>query len=233
MTAGVVFTAEESNPTLPPADRPYTVADQDLGNPPLQEALLDPVELPWLWLLAVMGERAFPGSNRTLHYQPRGTDTLSIGDPRCWIEERHRTSLMQRSLRPGVVQSLVFDYGTSMHVWQGECFGEIQGWQRLDMLYTMRNEPSVQHFLSAYPVLIKVLNEAVPHIRKYFGPEPLVSLEIVRDPEMIGHQELFAYIRTALPVDEALDQLDKLDEAWFLDQLDSVGGLFNFNLEFA
>jgi len=48
-----------------------------------------------------------------------------------------------------------------------------------------------------------------------------------------GAKELFAYIRTSLPVDEALSRLDKFDEEWFLDQLDRAGGRFNFNLEFA
>jgi len=59
-----------------------------------------------------------------------------------------------------------------------------------------------------------------------------VVLEVVSDPEVEDMDELFAYILTSFPVDEALARLAKLDEEWFLDQLDQVGGRFNFNLEF-
>jgi hypothetical protein len=59
-----------------------------------------------------------------------------------------------------------------------------------------------------------------------------VTLEVVSDPEVEGVEELFAYILTSLPVNEALARLHRLDEEWFLDQLDRVGGRFNFNLEF-
>jgi len=86
--------------------------------------------------------------------------------------------------------------------------------------------------LHTYPQLVEVLLEARLYLQKYFGPAPQVTLEVVSDPEVEGVEELFAYILTSLPVDEALARLDRLDEEWFLDQLDRVGGRFNFNLEF-
>ena len=94
------------------------------------------------------------------------------------------------------------------------------------------NAAAVGRFLHAYPQLIEVLLEAHVYLQKYFGPDPQVTLEVVSDPEVEGVEELFAYILTSLPVNEALARLDKLDEEWFLDQLDRVGGRFNFNLEF-
>jgi hypothetical protein len=100
-------------------------------------------------------------------------------------------------------------------------------------MYTFRNAAAVRRFLLAHLSLIGVLVEAYSHLSKYFGPDPRVALEIVSDPEADdGRDQLFAYILTSLPVDEALVRLDRLDEEWFLDQLDQVGGLFNFNLEF-
>jgi len=100
-------------------------------------------------------------------------------------------------------------------------------------MYSFHDAVTVQRFLQANPHLIEAILEAYPYLVKCFGPDPQVMLEVVRDPEAEGVEELFAYILTPLPVDEALARLDKLDQEWFLDQLDRVGGRFNFNLEFA
>lgn len=109
---------------------------------------------------------------------------------------------------------------------------ESQRLPQLEEMYSLRHAATVRHFLGAYPQLIAVLLEAHVYLQKYFGPALQVTLEVVRDPEVEGVEELFAYILTPLPVDEALARLDRLDEEWFLDQLDRVGGRFNFNLEF-
>ena len=101
----------------------------------------------------------------------------------------------------------------------------------LEEIYLFRNATAVRRFLQAYPRLIDVLLEAQPHLAKHFGPDPQVALEVVSDPEANWAKQLFAYIRTSLPVEAALAQLYLLDEEWFLDQLDRVNGLFNFNLE--
>jgi len=97
---------------------------------------------------------------------------------------------------------------------------------------TLHNAAAVRHFLCAYPQLVEVLLDAHVYLQKYFGTEPKVTLKVVGDPEVEGMDELFAYILTSLPVDEALARLNRLDEEWFLDQLDRVDGRFNFNLEF-
>ena len=86
--------------------------------------------------------------------------------------------------------------------------------------------------LEKYPFLVSLLLEAYVEVGNYF-PHSRVFLEVFDDPEVEGMDKLFAYIRTPLPVDEALARLDKLDEEWFLDQLDRAAGRFNFNLEFA
>jgi hypothetical protein len=104
---------------------------------------------------------------------------------------------------------------------------------QLEKVYSFRNAEAVRRFLQTHPHLIEVILETYPYLVKYFGPNPQVMLEVVGDPEAEGLEELFAYILTSLPVDEALARLDKLDQEWFLDQLDRIGGQFNFNLEFA
>jgi len=105
------------------------------------------------------------------------------------------------------------------------------GLLQLEDLYIFRRADEVRRFLTAYLELIEFLLEAYAHLQRHFGPDPQVVLEVVSDPEIEGSEELFTYIRTSLPVDEALARLDSLDEEWFLDQLDQVGRQFNFNLE--
>jgi hypothetical protein len=109
---------------------------------------------------------------------------------------------------------------------------ESQRLHQLEEMYSLRNATTVRRFLHVHPQLIEVLLEARIYLQKYFGLDPQVTLEVVSDPEVEGVEELFAYIFTSLPVDEALARLDRLDEEWFLDQLDRVDGRFNFDLEF-
>jgi hypothetical protein len=100
---------------------------------------------------------------------------------------------------------------------------------QLEEVYALRDAAAVRHFLRlrsgqvlhACPQLVEVLVEARVYLQRCFGPDPQVALEVVSDPEAESVDELFAYIVTSLPVDEALARLDRLDEDWFLDQLDS------------
>ncbi|MCX7707648.1 MAG: hypothetical protein N2204_06550 [Anaerolineae bacterium] len=99
-------------------------------------------------------------------------------------------------------------------------------------IYGFRGEAEAVRFLRMHPALIDLLLEALPHVERYFGPHPEVVLEVVVDPEASDSEELFANIRTSLPVEEALECLNQFDEEWFLDQLARTEGRFNFNLEF-
>ena len=130
--------------------------------------------------------------------------------------------IQKESIRPPAVQ-----YATLLDVIEG------QRLHRLEEIYSLRDAATVRRFLHACPQLVEVLLEARVHLQKYFGPDPQVTLEVISDPEAEGVDELFAYILTSLPVDEALARLDRLDEEWFLDQFDRIDGQFNFNLEFA
>ena len=109
---------------------------------------------------------------------------------------------------------------------------ESQHLYQLEEVYSLRDAAAVRRFLHHCPQLVEVLLDAHVYLQKYFGPDPQVTLRVVSDPEAESIDELFAYILTPLQVDEALARLDRLDEEWFLDQLDRVDGQFNFKLEF-
>lgn len=102
--------------------------------------------------------------------------------------------------------------------------------ERVKALFPAETD-GVQEFLRKHPALIAVLLDAYPHLARIFGT-PHLTLNVVRDSEGEGEDELFAYITTTEPVDEALAKLDQFDEEWFLDQ-DQTEGRLNFSLEFA
>ncbi len=105
--------------------------------------------------------------------------------------------------------------------------------QGIEALYSLRNASVVRHFLRDHPEVIESLIEARPYLEEHFGPDTRAWLEVVGDPEAADERQLFAYIASGLPVDEAVKRLDAFDEGWFLDHVDRVAGRLNFNLEFA
>jgi hypothetical protein len=103
---------------------------------------------------------------------------------------------------------------------------------KLDSLYEYRNQNDVAHYLQSYPGLNDFLEESYYHVRKYFGATAKLALEVIREPEA-QYKQLMVYINTSLPVDEALNRLDRFDNQWFLDHINQIGHLINFNLEIA
>lgn len=133
----------------------------------------------------------------------------------------------RRSRWPGRPElTLRRDVTSSVLIEQEEKLSQIR------RIYGFRGEAEAVRFLRMHPALIDLLLEAPPHVERYFGANPEVVLEVVVDPEANDSEELFANIRTSLPVEEALERLDQLDEGWFLAQLERTDGRFNFNLEF-
>jgi hypothetical protein len=97
--------------------------------------------------------------------------------------------------------------------------------------YILQKSSCVINFIKEHQELISLLNEAYKELRKYFLSEDL-RLKLVSDPEIAGDQQLFVYIFTALPVTDALKNIDEFDEQWWLDRVDRANGLLNFNLRF-
>jgi hypothetical protein len=99
--------------------------------------------------------------------------------------------------------------------------------------YALRNAPACDAYFAAHPQVADFLQASYGQLRRFFGPEASLVLEVVRDPEAsVPSDFLFVNIRTSMPVDDALARLDQFDEDWYLDQVDTFGDLVNFNLEF-
>lgn len=177
-----------------------------------------------------LGAAAGQSGQQTFTFGWKGEGTSSWGDPGKWIQIEWLLCLIGTS-RPaqsnydcwGQYDSLL---AIQMAIQCPECHS-------LDNVYSVRDASKVYRFLQEHDELVGFLLEAYPQIEKHFGPAPQVKLQVISDPEGHGLEQLFAYIHTSLPVQEALSRLELLDEEWFLDQIDRVGDVFNFNVEIA
>jgi hypothetical protein len=71
-------------------------------------------------------------------------------------------------------------------------------------------------------------------LQSEFGGSVAIQLAVVTDPDSEEPtQELFAYVRSPLRLDDALDALDRFDQHWYLDKVDQIGGRLGFDLSFA
>jgi hypothetical protein len=100
----------------------------------------------------------------------------------------------------------------------------------LNELYEFKGE-LVDGFLRENPSLSSLLFGAYGTVRKYFGPDAQMALEIVADPEALGDQQLFVLIRTELPRKEARARLAKLDRDWWLRALPAAEGKMEIALD--
>lgn len=102
----------------------------------------------------------------------------------------------------------------------------------LDTLYRIHNYRAVMEYLDKHRVLQSVLVEAHEYLQRCFGPILDVELCLRPDPEVEGLDVLFGYISTDLPVEEALERLERFDEMWFLDAMPGTPARLNFNIRF-
>lgn len=101
----------------------------------------------------------------------------------------------------------------------------------IKQLYASRRPEEVSWFLQAHSFLLPLLMEAHGKIAAYFGSCPDVVLEVIADPETENDRELFAFILTSLPPDEALGKLDQFDKEWWIDEADRAEGKLCIHVE--
>lgn len=104
--------------------------------------------------------------------------------------------------------------------------------ESLRPLYSFRRSDEVAAFLKDHPFLVTLLLEARVQITKYFGSEADVALEVITDPGSVSDRQLFALVRTNLSPDEALIELERLDQEWWLAAMDNAQGHLGIDVEF-
>ncbi len=101
----------------------------------------------------------------------------------------------------------------------------------IDKLYTFRDTNDVTSFLEENPFLIPLLQEAYMHLKEYF-PDSDVVLEVVNTSEVVGEEELIAFIVVKQDSEKASLDLDRFDEHWWLDNMDRAKDKLCIALEF-
>ncbi len=95
----------------------------------------------------------------------------------------------------------------------------------------IEHSEEVFSFLAQHNILDGIIGESVSVLRGVFGADVPLFLEHIQDEET-GEEELFLLVQVDMEPEEALQKLHQFDEEWFLDQQESIGGLFNVDVEF-
>ena len=93
----------------------------------------------------------------------------------------------------------------------------------------LRDKKAVLLFLSEHSEVLPVLLEGRGRVSQFFGPNAIVELDIVEDPESDGYRQMFAHIVTSLDQDDVEERLDRFDEEWFLSKMAIVGDLLCYS----
>ena len=172
------------------------------------------------YLLDALGASVWQDYPETFAYRWRGEDTLTWGNLGNWLH----VEWVRKSFRKTLNTRFLDQYKLLKEIIN------TTGSYELQELYEYRNSDAVVRYLQSHPQLINFLQESHYYLLKHFESTSKFALEVIHDPEA-QHQQLIVYINTPMSVDEALNRLDKLDTEWFLDHINSVGHLINFNLE--
>jgi hypothetical protein len=98
-------------------------------------------------------------------------------------------------------------------------------------LYSIKDLQAVEGFLEENTFLIPLLFTTYLNIEKCFSYSK-VTLDVETDYEDATHQELAVYVVSNLPLEEALQQLERFDEQWWLNVLDQAQSKFDVDLRF-
>lgn len=83
--------------------------------------------------------------------------------------------------------------------------------------YEIRNPSKVAEFLSENLFLLDLLKEIPTQIRKVFGKRQNLALEFFWNPEDPTWHQIHVLVPTKLSVDEAFSEMEKFDNAWWLE----------------
>ncbi|HEX9974008.1 MAG TPA: hypothetical protein VGD14_18195 [bacterium] len=95
--------------------------------------------------------------------------------------------------------------------------------------YTIRGDKKELESFVIKNQLTNFLWEAIPHIRRIFGSDAQLFLELSDDPEG-DFREIFIVIKTNHEINKALRLLERLDQEWFLSIINRVGNCLNITV---
>ena len=98
--------------------------------------------------------------------------------------------------------------------------------------YEIRNPSKVAEFLSENLFLLDLLKVIPGKLRKFFGKNTKLAVELFAELEMPSSKEIFVLILTKNSAKEARAKMDEFDEKWWLENLDKANCKLNVSLEY-
>jgi len=123
---------------------------------------------------------------------------------------------------------LKFDDNPYYQLINKEHVGDLTGCSQI----SYRNPEKVEGYLLSYPEITDFLSESWSRLEKHFGKDVRVVLEVISHPGEHPYEELVGWIQSMDQIEVGLDKLEKFEEEWLTEQLQKVGNVFNFNIEF-
>ena len=98
--------------------------------------------------------------------------------------------------------------------------------------YEIRNPTEVAAFLCRNKSLIDLLEEIPRKLRKFFGRNVKLAVELFAEPEMPASKEIFVLVITKKDAKEARAKMDEFDQKWWLENMDKADCKLNVSLEY-
>lgn len=98
--------------------------------------------------------------------------------------------------------------------------------------YEIYNFEEVKNLLSKNRFLISLLEEISNKIYQYYGNTQKISLEVFYEPDFPQSSELWASILTELSAEEARSIMDRMDEEWWLENIDRANCKLNIGIDY-
>ena len=98
--------------------------------------------------------------------------------------------------------------------------------------YEIRNPSEVAKFLRENLFLFDLLKEIPQRLKKFFGENAELAVELFSEPEMPSSKEIFVLVITNDEAEKARSKMDKFDEKWWLENLGKANCKLNVSLEY-
>lgn len=98
--------------------------------------------------------------------------------------------------------------------------------------YQISNFEEVKNFLSKNRFLISLLEEIPNKIYQYYGSEQKIALEVFYEPDFPQSSELWASVLTELSAEEARSIMNKIDEDWWLENIERAKCKLNIGIDY-
>ncbi len=98
--------------------------------------------------------------------------------------------------------------------------------------YEIHNPPEVAEFLSRNTFLLDLLKEIPSKIFQYYGSEQKIALEVFYEPDFPQSSKLWVSVLTERSAEEARSIMDKIDEDWWLENIDKAKCKLNIGIDY-